>query len=144
MFSKACEYGIKATIFISQQTQKGERASLRQVAKTIGSPVAFTAKILQALAHTNIIISTKGATGGYEIQDYPNSHITLSQVVKAIDGDKIYNGCGLGLSHCNERKPCAMHFQFKAIRDDLKHMLMTTTIEELAEDMHKGLAVFSR
>ena len=58
MFSKACEYGIKASIHISQQSQQGERVSLKSVAKAIDSLIAFTAKILQSLANNNIIAST--------------------------------------------------------------------------------------
>ena len=50
MFSKTCEYGIKATLFIAQMSQKGERVSLKDIASAIDSPSAFTAKILQTLS----------------------------------------------------------------------------------------------
>jgi Rrf2 family protein len=144
MFSKACEYGIKATIHISHQSQQGERVSLKAVAKAIDSPVAFTAKILQSLANNNIINSSKGPTGGYEIPKNKQDQITLYHIVEAIDGDKIYNGCGLGLAQCNEQKPCPMHFKFKAIRDDLKTMLKSTTVYELTNGLHQGLAFLKR
>ncbi len=144
MFSKACEYGIRATIHISDRSQQGERVSLKAVAKAIDSPVAFTAKILQSLAKHNLVISTKGASGGYEIPEKRRSEITLFHIVEAIDGDNIYNGCGLGLKNCNERKPCPMHHQFKSIRDDLKHMLQSTTVQQLANELHDGLAFLKR
>ena len=86
MFSKACEYGIKATIHISHQSQQGRRVSLKEVAKAIDSPVAFTAKILQSLANNQIIMSVKGPTCGYEIPQGEKAKITLHQIVKAIDG----------------------------------------------------------
>lgn len=41
MFSKACEYGIRATIFLALLSKKGEHRSLKQVAEAIDSPVAF-------------------------------------------------------------------------------------------------------
>lgn len=144
MFSKACEYGIRAIIHISHQSQQGRRVSLKEVAKAIDSPVAFTAKILQSLANNQVIISLKGPTGGYEISEKKQTKITLHQIVEAIDGDKIYNGCGLGLKQCNERKPCPIHFKFKVIRDDLKSMLQTTTIAELADGLHEGMAFLRR
>ena len=53
--------------------------------------------------------------------------IYLSDIVSAIDGENIYNGCGLGLKQCNEKMPCPIHYQFKEIRDELKKMLETTT-----------------
>ena len=144
MFSKACEYGIKATIHISHQSQKGERVSLKAVAKAIDSPVAFTAKILQSLANNNIITSSKGPTGGYEIPKNEQAKITLHQIVEAIDGDNIYNGCGLGLKQCNEQKPCPLHFKFKGIREDLKTMLKSTTVYELTNGLHEGFAFLKR
>lgn len=144
MFSKACEYGIRAAIHIGHQSKLGKRVSLKDVAKVIDSPVAFTAKILQALAKDGIIISTKGPTGGYEISDEKNLKITLLQIVNAIDGDKIYNGCGLGLKQCNASKPCPLHHQFASIRNELKDMLSTTTVQNLSEGLHEGLYFLKR
>ena len=144
MFSKACEYGIRAAIHISHQSQNGNRVSLKAIAKAIDSPVAFTAKILQSLAKNNVIISTKGPAGGYEIIENTHNKVTLLHIVKAIDGDKIYNGCGLGLNKCNEHKPCPMHDQFKAIRDQLKMMLETTSIKELTNGLPEGMCFLKR
>lgn len=144
MFSKACEYGIKATIYIGNQSKQGKRVNLKAVAQAIDSPVAFTAKILQALAKDGLIISIKGATGGYEILNKKNTEITLLQIVKAIDGDKIYNGCALGLKQCNAEKPCSLHHQFVIIRDELKQMLLTTTIQDLGDELTEGVAFLKR
>ncbi|WP_369049182.1 Rrf2 family transcriptional regulator [Tenacibaculum sp. UWU-22] len=144
MFSKACEYAIRAVIHISHESQQGKRVNLKEVAKAIDSPVAFTAKILQSLANNHVIISSKGITGGYEISEKELTKITLHQIIEAIDGDKIYNGCGLGLQQCNEQKPCPIHFKFKAIRDDLKTMLTTTTVAELANGLQKGVVFLKR
>ena len=144
MFSKACEYGIKAAIHIGHQSKQGERVSLKAVAQAIDSPVAFTAKILQALAKDGIILSTKGPTGGYEIVDGKNSRTTLIQIVKAIDGDEIYNGCGLGMKQCNSLKPCPLHHQFVAVRAELKNMLKTTTIQDLRDGLDQGESFLKR
>lgn len=139
MFSKACEYGIRAMIHIAHQSQKGNRVSLKDVAKAIDSPVAFTAKILQSLAKEDLIISIKGSGGGYELMNEQTTAITLYNVVSSIDGDKIFSKCGLGLSECNEAKPCPVHFQFKSIRDDLNEMLQSTTVMDLATELNYGM-----
>jgi Rrf2 family protein len=144
MFSKACEYGIKAAIHLARLSEKGQRSNLKQVAKAINSPEAFTGKILQSLARNEIILSRKGPTGGYEIPKSKLSTITLSDIVNAIDGGKIYTECGLGLKNCNAAKPCPLHFQFKAIRDDLQQMLEATSVQDLANELHQGLAFLKR
>jgi Rrf2 family transcriptional regulator, iron-sulfur cluster assembly transcription factor len=138
MFSKACEYGIKATLHIASQSQSGSRVSLKDIAKAIDSPVAFTAKILQQLAKNKIIHSVKGPTGGFEIDQKQMDKIKLGHIVKAIDGDGIYKQCGLGLKDCNEAKPCPVHHRFKSIRGEIKIMLDKITMEEMLNGLNDG------
>jgi Rrf2 family protein len=138
MFSKACEYGIKASIFIAINSYEGKRVSPKEIAEEINSPQAFTAKILQALVRHNVINSVKGAYGGFEVDKNELKYIKLSQIVKAIDGDNIYNGCGLGLEKCDENHPCPVHDKFKGVRDELKQMLENTSLEELALNIKSG------
>ncbi len=138
MFSKACEYGIKASIFIALSSYKGVRVSLKAIAKEINSPEAFTAKILQDLVRHGVISSTKGAYGGFEIEKALISSVKLSHIVNAIDGDAIYSGCGLGLHTCNEEHPCPVHHKFKSVREELRSMLENTNLEELALNIKSG------
>ncbi len=140
MFSKACEYGIKASIFIAINSYEGKRVTPKEISKEIDSPQAFTAKILQSLVHHNLINSVKGAHGGFEIDKNDIATIKLSQIVNAIDGDKIYNGCGLGLHTCDEKHPCPVHDQFKIVRTELKNMLENTNLEQLALDIKSGVS----
>lgn len=138
MFSKACEYGIKACIFIATKTYEGKLVSPKEIAAEINSPQAFTAKILQALVRSNILNSIKGAYGGFEIDKAKVNTLKLAEIVKAIDGDNIYKGCGLGLEKCDENHPCPVHNKFKEVRDRLKDMLESTTLEELALNIKSG------
>lgn len=138
MFSKACEYGIKAAIFIATKSYEGKRVSPKEISTEIDSPQAFTAKILQALVKHNIVNSVKGAYGGFEIDKKNISNIKLAQIVNAIDGDSIYSGCGLGLDKCDESHPCPVHDKFKGVRNELKHMLEKTNLEELALNIKSG------
>ncbi len=144
MFSKACEYGIRATIYIATQSMQSKRVSLTDIAKQIDSPEAFTAKILQLLVREGIVHSVKGPNGGFSIEPAKLTRLKLAQIVSAIDGDSIYKGCGLGLTECSERLPCPVHHQFKAIRNDLRAMLETTRIEELALGLKKGLTFLKK
>lgn len=144
MFSKACEYGIRATIYIAEQSRHDRKVSLKDVTKAIESPEAYTSKILQQLSRSKIINSDKGPTGGFSMNKQELDKVKLSTIVSAIDGDEIYKGCGLGLKKCNEKKPCPVHNQFKLIRDELKKMLETTTIKSLSSDHERGLTFLKR
>jgi len=144
MFSKACEYGIRATIYIAMQSLEGFRVNLKEIAAAIDSPIAFTAKILQQLVKSNIVESVKGAKGGFQIERSRIDSIKLNQVVSAIDGNKIFKGCALGLSECNDSLPCPVHFKFKEIRDNLEQMTKEASIYELATGLEVGLTFLKR
>ena len=144
MFSKACEYGIKASTYIALQSLQSKRVSLKEIAEEINSPVAFTAKILHQLAKNNILDSVKGPNGGFQIEKEQIDSIKLSQIVHAIDGDSIYVGCGLGLEKCNENEPCPLHDKFVIIRDQLQQMLEDTSLYELTSGLEVGLTYLKR
>ena len=138
MFSKACEYGIRASIFIASKSLNAERVRLRDVAKEIHTPEAFTAKIMQDLARCGIVDSVKGPKGGFEIDMEKMGTIKLKDIVVAIDGDQIFTGCGLGLKMCNEDKPCPIHHDFAKIRGELDKMLENTLLSALASQVQLG------
>ncbi|MDW7691608.1 Rrf2 family transcriptional regulator [Flammeovirgaceae bacterium SG7u.111] len=144
MFSKSCEYGIKASVFIAQQSLKGERVSLNDIAEAIDSPTAFTAKTLQLLSKNGIIKSIKGFAGGYAIPTENLDTLSLFHIVDAIDGDPVYKACGLGLKECNEAMPCPIHNDFKKVRSALKKILENTLIKKLANDLDGGLVYLKR
>lgn len=144
MFSKACEYGIRATVYIALQSLEGRRVSVNEIAKEIDSPIAFTAKILQQLSKSKVIHSVKGPTGGFEIERNNMNTVKLSMIVHAIDGDDIYVGCGLGLKECNASRPCPLHDKFIDIRNDLRSMLENTSLYELATGLEVGLTYLKR
>ncbi len=144
MFSKACEYGIKATIYIAMQSLQDRRVSLKEIAEKVDSPTAFTAKILHQLAKNNLLDSTKGPAGGFQIEKKRIDDIKLADIVFSIDGDSIYEGCGLGLEKCNANKPCPVHDKFVVVRDELKQMLQNTSLFELAAGLEVGLTFLKR
>ncbi len=138
IFSKATEYGIRAAVFVAQQSLNGERTSLKEISKEIDSPVAFTAKILQQLVKGRIIESVKGHTGGFEINKKNLKKIKLADIVQAINGDTHENACVLGLKRCSEVRPCPVHNTYKYIKKDLREMLHDTTLLSMSQSTNEG------
>jgi len=143
MFSKACEYGIRAVIFICSQSKYGKKMGVKDICKEIDAPEFFTAKVLQSLARQKIISSSKGPTGGFYMTPEQEKLPAIDLVI-AIDGDKIFKGCALGLKQCSETNPCPIHNQFKSIRDDLNKVLKDNTIQDLASEVESGQATLAR
>ena len=144
MFSKACEYAIRAVVCLAACGVEGERLSLTEIAERTDSPEAFTAKILQKLVHAGLVHSVKGPGGGFEISAASARKVALSQIVSTIDGDGIYTGCALGLPQCNATKPCPVHDHFLRIREDLRTMLEGTTVSDLVSGLRTGETFLKR
>ncbi len=137
MFSKSCEYAIRAVIFICTKNEENKVVKIQEIAEAVGAPVYYTSKILQQLSRLKLMGSLKGQNGGFYMGQ-EHKEIRLIDIVNAIDGDKIFNGCALGLSSCSETKPCPLHAQFKSIRKEIKDMLESTTIHDLSKNLLKG------
>ena len=135
MFSRTCEYGLRAVIFIAQQTGQDRRVGVEEIATAVNSPVPFTAKILQKLSRSKVIKSIKGPQGGFGIQQDKIDQLKLSDIVNVLDGSELYTKCGLGLETCNANKPCPLHREFVVIRNRLRVLLEKTSLKSLIEDL---------
>ncbi len=138
VFSKTCEYAMRAVFFIAHKTEQGNRVGIKEIAEGIGSPEPFLGKILQDLNKKSIVRSAKGPNGGFYMDDLTLKR-PLVDVVTAIDGDNLFIGCGLGLAFCSEENPCPLHHEFKVIRERIYQMLTTTTIADFTDDLNLGI-----
>lgn len=133
MFSTTCEYAIRAVIFLAGHSADGKKLGIREIAEAIGSPMHFTAKILQNLAKKNVIASVKGPNGGFYLEN-PQEPLPVINIVYAIEGEDAYSKCGLGLKQCSDKHPCPLHFDLKASRDGLKELLKRKSVQQLATE----------
>ena len=137
MFSKSCEYAIKAMIFVAQKSKDENRVGVKEIARGIDAPEHFIAKILQDLGKKKLVNSAKGPNGGFYM-DGSNLKSSISDIVKAIDGDGIYTDCVIGLKACSEKNPCPVHFEYKEIKKNLITMLEQSTIANFNEKLDTG------
>ncbi len=131
MFKKETEYALRSLVYIEMQNKQGRRPGIVEISSEIDAPPPFTAKILQRLVRMGFLESMKGKNGGYFFNP-GKPPIPLKQVVTAIEGDKIFTGCGFGLSHCDESNPCPLHDAYGPIRETIDQLLSNETIQDLA------------
>jgi len=143
MFSKTCEYSIRAMIFIAERSEDGGRIGIREIAKGIDSPEHFIAKILQRLVRKGVVRSVKGPNGGFYL-DEKGRECSLAKIVRVVDGDQLFSGCGLGLRQCSEMHPCPIHEAFKRIRQDITRLLEDSRIGEFTERLEENLLFLRR
>lgn len=130
IYSKACEYGIRALTNLARQPN--QLAVVRDVSDAEGIPHYFLGKILQTMAKEGLVMSTKGPGGGFKLAR-PADEITLYDIKAAIDGVDDLVECAVGLAQCNDEMPCPLHDTFKPLRERIKSYLQETTLATMAE-----------
>jgi Rrf2 family transcriptional regulator, iron-sulfur cluster assembly transcription factor len=137
MFSKATEYALRATIYIAQNGSEERKVGIQAIAKAIDSPQSFTAKILQLLTRDNKIIrSVPGPHGGFYITEKAKK-LPASFILKAMQEEEALEKCILGLNQCSDKSPCPMHSRYKFIKQQLKELFESKTIQDLADELKR-------
>ena len=135
MFNKETEYALRSLVYIQHQNYKELRPGIEEIAKEMEAPKAFTAKILQRMVRMGFVRSVKGKGGGFEF-DTSKPDLSLKELIIAVEGDEIFNGCGFGLSSCSCENPCPLHEKYGPIRDAINKLVSEDTIQSLA---HKSM-----
>ncbi|PIQ63126.1 MAG: transcriptional regulator [Bacteroidetes bacterium CG12_big_fil_rev_8_21_14_0_65_60_17] len=136
MLSSACQYGLRAMIYLAQQP--GDvYLPVRRISSTLDVSHPFLAKILQQLVIKDMLVSLRGPSGGVKLAR-ASTKIRLNDIVLAIDGQKVFDSCVLGLPGCGHRRPCPMHEAWGELRSNFCDMLEKTTLAAFAERTEVG------
>lgn len=101
--SEAASIALHAMTYIAFHD---ETASTKNIAKNFGVSINHLSKVLQRLVKADLLKSTKGPLGGFELTKKCED-ITFLEIYEAIDG-KINTGCCLfGKTVCNSSE-CIM------------------------------------
>lgn len=125
--SAKAEYACLALLALAQQSLDGPPVRIRQISETHGIPERYLVQILLQLKGAGLVVSTRGASGGYHLAR-PAAKITLSEVLAVIDGpDTAQRGPG------REKLPAAqiLAVVWDRVRAAERSVLDTTTIGEL-------------
>ncbi len=131
IFSKKCEYGLQAVLFLAAQAND-VIIPADEIANKLSIPKEFVSKILQSLTESGIIYSKKGKSGGFALAKDPKQ-IRLIDIVAAIDGLGLFNSCVLGFPQCSPDHPCPLHHKWGELRTNAYSMLTEETLDQLRE-----------
>ncbi|HSL88133.1 MAG TPA: Rrf2 family transcriptional regulator [Ignavibacteriaceae bacterium] len=131
IFSKKCEYGLQAVLYMAAK-EPGCVCPSDEIADKLQIPKEFVSKILQSLTESGIVDSKKGKSGGFLLAKNP-SKIRLIDIVTAIDGLDLFNRCVLGFPNCSPDQPCPVHDKWGELRTKAYKMLTDETIDKFKE-----------
>lgn len=97
-------------------------------------PPAYLAKIVQALARAGLVRTLPGAHGGVSLAA-PPAHVTLRQVIEAVEGPIQLNRCVARPGACPRDRFCNVHPVWLRLQALVTRELDAVTIASLARPL---------
>lgn len=102
-----------------------------QIAEDTGVPLPTVAKVLNALARDGLIVSQRGAAGGYRL-GAPPERITVAAIIQALEGPIALTACVDGQSgHCESEALCPMRGNWDRVNNAIRGALESVTLEDM-------------
>ena len=133
LYSKGCEYAIKALLHMKEQ---GKNYGARAICRKARIPESFSRKVFQSLVRGDFLEAISGPGGGYRLKNHPKE-ISILDIVKAVDGEKAYDQCVMGLSKCQNSNPCVLHESWQNTKKKLTSELGTKYLQDLMDQQEK-------
>jgi Rrf2 family protein len=94
-------------------------------------PEPTVAKVLKALAGQGLVMSTRGAHGGYRL-GRPLQDIPIAEVIVAIDGPIALTSCVDGALGCESQSLCPVAGRWDPVNDAIREALTGITLADMA------------
>ncbi len=128
LVTKETDYAVRCVLYLAREQDR--IASVSVIAEQMHIPKSFLAKILQRLVREGIVESIRGVSGGFRLLKKPD-HITLLEVLNAIQGIAAVNTCAIDKRRCSMSSHCGVHPVWLEIRREIEKRLATQTISSL-------------
>jgi len=140
-FTTKAEYGVRLLIELGRQGMN-HPVSLKAIADAENLPLAYLERIVALLKRAELVESTRGAHGGYQLARDPRE-IAMDEVVLALEGslapmecfvdDRSDDGRVLCSHHDDSGSGCATKLLWTRVQVGVLKTLATTTLAELIE-----------
>jgi Rrf2 family protein len=130
MLTHTADYALRALIYLAHDPEDGYHQT-RDLAKTLNVPANYLGKILQLLAHKQIVESRRGMNGGFRLARLPDQ-IRLYDVLHALDAVPVDIECPLLTGGC-QIELCTLHRRFAAMTAAYVRFLNQTTLEDVLQ-----------
>ena len=136
--SKLADYAVVVLIRLSSAD---ECQTSPNVAAMTGLPEPTVAKVLKALASAGLVISQRGARGGYRLAQ-PLGTIAVASVVAAIDGPIALTACTEGgAGNCEAEALCPVRGRWDPVNDAVLQALSRITLADMSAAAPRPRAV---
>jgi Rrf2 family transcriptional regulator, cysteine metabolism repressor len=132
-FSTKGEYGVRLMVQLGRHYGTGP-ASLADVAAEEDLPRAYLEQLVMSLRDAGLVVSTRGAHGGYELRRNP-AEIRMSEILRALEGPIAPMICASDdpghANTCDRSARCTVNLLWVRVRDAITGALDAMTLADL-------------
>jgi len=131
-FSTKGEYGVRLMVQLGRHYGSGP-ASLAEIAAEEDLPRAYLEQLVTSLRDAGLVVSTRGARGGYELSR-PPLDIGLGEILRALEGPIApMIGASDAAEHqaCDRSARCTVNVLWVRVRDAVTSAVDSMTLADL-------------
>ncbi len=130
ILSASATHALRAVAWLAAKERDGATLG-RDLARKVGLPAPYLAKVLAALARTGVLTASRGVRGGYRLAR-PAREITLMEIIEPFEGKRAHPGCLLRPdTPCSERVACAAHRSWSEVKETYLGFFQGTTLADI-------------
>ena len=130
--SKMADYG---TVILTTMVRAPEQVqSAAGIAALIRVPVPTVSKILKILTREGLVLSLRGARGGYMLTRQP-SQISISQIIQAMDGPIGMTECSITPGLCTQESDCPVRANWQKVNRIVLQALDQISLEQMIQPL---------
>lgn len=127
MLSQTVEYALRATTYLA--TVPKQSRTVDEIAKVTHVPMAYLSKVLQQLVREEIVVSRRGAGGGFTLARAPDT-LRVLEIVQAVDPIRRITTCPLGLA-AHGKRLCPLHKRLDNALAEMEKAFSASTLAEI-------------
>ena len=128
--NRLTDYGV--VVLTQMSRSPNDLRTAPQIAQETGVPLPTVAKLLNALAHGQLIESHRGAAGGYTL-NRPAEQISVAEIIQTLEGPIALTACVEGSEDdCEVASLCPMRGNWDRVNKAIYGALSEVTLAEMA------------
>ena len=129
--TRAADYAVRVMIHLAG-LPPGSRVSRSELSSVAECPEQFLCKVLQSLTRAGLVVSHRGNTGGFELEEL-HRNASVLEVVEAVEGPIRLNLCLTSGHACTRQSWCPAHCVWADAQAALFGVLREANISKLAD-----------
>jgi len=128
--TRTSDYGMVLMAHLASR-RGGEPCNAREVAAEAQVPLPMASKVLKSLAREGLLVSHRGAKGGYSLARRPEE-ISAAEMITALEGPIALTRCAIHPGHCEQEPSCHVRVPWQRINAVVQQALADVTLADLA------------